>query len=131
VYQQRCKSTGQERELIVLRDPRFAAECDALADFRLLLKRMEPNEEGKETPAWRFRHDKVLDFFLHIAITTGDPEKVKERMGWRCAHRWRTPDGYATGCRITPARRGIITLRSSLPIQRPGRRILNGWASPR
>jgi hypothetical protein len=69
VYQLRCKATGDERELIVLRDQHFAAECDALADYRLLLRTEEPNEEGKIGPAWRFRHDKVLDFFLYTAVT--------------------------------------------------------------
>jgi len=65
VYEQRCKAVAEERELIVLRELRFAAECDALSDQRLLLKTVEPdpNAEGREAPAWRFRHDKVLDFF--------------------------------------------------------------------
>jgi hypothetical protein len=78
VYQERCKATGPERELIVLRDQRFAAECDALADHRLLLKTIEPNQDGKDAAAWRFRHDKVLDFFLYVAIT--NPQLVKDRI---------------------------------------------------
>jgi hypothetical protein len=78
VYEQRCKAAGQERELIVLRERRFAAECDVLADRRLLLKTMEVDTEGKQVPAWRFRHDKVLDFFLYVAITS--PASMKERV---------------------------------------------------
>jgi hypothetical protein len=79
VYEQRCKAVGKERELIVLREPSFVAECDALSDQRLVLKTMEanPDAEGKEIPVWRFRHDKVLDFFLYVALTN---PKTKERV---------------------------------------------------
>ena len=77
VYDQRCRGVGQERELIVLREPRFAAECDVLADHRLLLKTAEAGADGKEAASWQFRHDKVLDFFLYVAIT--NPAFASER----------------------------------------------------
>jgi hypothetical protein len=79
VYAERCKATGHERELIVLQESRFAAECDALADQRLLLTTMGPNAAGNEAPAWRFRHDKVLDFFLYVALTSAGTMKVRVR----------------------------------------------------
>jgi hypothetical protein len=78
VYQLRCNATGGERELIVLRDRRFEAECDALADYRLLLRTEELDAQGKSAPAWRFRHDKVLDFFLYLAVT--NHHKMHERI---------------------------------------------------
>jgi hypothetical protein len=78
VYARRCDATGSERELIVLRDPHYATECDALADQRMLLKTIERDAENKEGPAWRFRHDKVLDFFLFKAIT--NPGEMKDRL---------------------------------------------------
>src|SRR5579859_4246715 len=83
VYQLRCKAVGGERELIVLRDPHFAVECDALADYRLLLRGEEPNEDGKNAPAWRFRHDKVLDFFLYMAVTNRNTmhERIAAHVG--------------------------------------------------
>jgi len=83
VYELRCKSSGQERELIVLREPKFAAACDALSDHRLLLRTIEPDSENREAPAWRFRHDKVLDFFLYLAVT--NPRVVRERVAQHIA----------------------------------------------
>ena len=47
IYEERCKATGQERELIMLRNPRFAHECDALSDHRLLLKSVRKKRRGE------------------------------------------------------------------------------------
>ena len=45
----------------------FANEQPALEDYRLLVRTVIRNQEGQESPA-RFRHDKVVDFFLKLAF---------------------------------------------------------------
>jgi hypothetical protein len=46
----------------------FANEQPALETYRLLVRTNIRNEEGKEEPRLRFRHDKVIDFFLKLAF---------------------------------------------------------------
>ena len=115
IYQLRCKATGDERELILLRDQHFASECDALADYRLLLRTEEPNEEGKVAPAWRFRHDKVLDFFLYTALT--NRKVMRERIA---AH---VGDPRFAGVYL------LLALRAPLDVARDMRDRLNDHAT--
>ena len=104
--QLRCAATGKERELIVLRDRRFTAECDALADYRLLLRTEERSEDRKDAPAWRFRHDKVLDFFLYIAVT--NRSKLEDRMA---AH---VGDPRFAGVQLLPAMRAPLDVAKKI-----------------
>jgi hypothetical protein len=46
----------------------FANEQPALETFRLLVPAIIFNQEGKEESCRRFRHDKVVDFFLKLAF---------------------------------------------------------------
>jgi HEAT repeat protein len=46
----------------------FANEQPALEDYRLLVRTVIRNQEGQEESRPRFRHDKVVDFFLKLAF---------------------------------------------------------------
>ena len=46
----------------------FANEQPALEDYRLLVRTVIRNQEGHEESRPRFRHDKVVDFFLKLAF---------------------------------------------------------------
>jgi hypothetical protein len=74
VYARRCEASGGDRELIELSDKKFLPACDALAEYRLLLRSEETDATGHVNPVWRFRHDKILDFFLYIALTEGQQQ---------------------------------------------------------